>query len=645
MNLLSSWGIPIIATLLATVVAHFVIEWYKEQRLKKVSLKTCRKKAKETVKYFKEVGFEPTLIWGFRWNGGGVAKLMRNEFNNCKEIGIITTNTKKSIKNGISLEETVPHKILVILGKECKDEELALLEDIKIEINKINEGRDTEKSEIKICSLVKRTEETEKKIEEKVGQKIDYTLFNNIESENAIKTQFPWDFDADKTAEEKREDRKSWFLVSIITLFILVLLFAIFSPQKVKIGIAPYDVNNEASLEEMLEQNLIDYANESMWELDALIPPFKFDVKVNPAQNYQEVLDDVRDGDTDIAFLSSYLCALNDIPSNMTGKNASIKIIGYMKEGYTDIYKSWLIANRKGFKDGVTIEDILCGIKKGEITVCLNEIEESGSTHIVPKMYLLEHGINTLNNSIKVLYMQKSDMMQYLERHPNSVGFISSSEYLKQFMPTTGTTHSWFVHHLEYPLPRDIIVANKEWWEKIEVRSDTAIITEALSRGDIKSVPKTDGDTEKRNKFKVYIESGVLYDKSNPDSLWVVKLDNKWWNITLDSVALVKFKIFDNNVRMDTIGYGLINKNLSDTIHYEYLLDIKDKLLRNQIVNSKEAIHVVNLKAESARKIITLKEIFDMGASYRQYILTATQVKRAPIMIVSPGENQTGNSR
>lgn len=387
--------------------------------------------------------------------------------------------------------------------------------------------------------------------------------------------------------------RFKWPAVVFLTLLILYLLACtvsyFFGREEIRIGYGPYYTYTPVNLK-MQNQEKFNRAN---WELSHFFEPWKksfvIQALVDTKGDYEDIIRksifyDLSNGESGNQMTSAntyvWLCTQNDF----TGKN-SLEVIGY-KTSEKDYYNSRFIWH-KGIGDlsadkNQTIGQILSRIPG--VRILLNERTMSGSTYIVPKIYLIE---NFPNRALNVSYESKSNVVKETIFKRQAIGTISNSEFTGQL--DRGMRDSLFAQDIMVNIPHDAIVVNKRWWNSTIMKEHQKEILTVLTKHNIitpnsrskifRDMHSFDREFELRKEkkrevlasmFKYYVSMGIWV---KPDSVYVP--DNNLMNLKFrkDFTQYVVYRTVYGDVQNPYFTFEKVRGNIRINDYYRAKFD------------------------------------------------------------------------
>ncbi|GHS95464.1 hypothetical protein FACS1894207_4740 [Bacteroidia bacterium] len=349
------------------------------------------------------------------------------------------------------------------------------------------------------------------------------------------------------------------------------------------VGVAPFQVNDRNNLEDKY-LGLLKSANKYLRKHNNR---YRLAVDISERGGYTGVIKDLGEGDIKMAFISSFSYCLNKDSINnkvqygglchcINKKNKQkIQTIGFLRKHNQGVYSYGIIYNLNS-KDGeskklwdkktISIEDTTTitnvlkhyGDKNG-ILLCDEEL--STSTHVLPEIFLLEHGID-IRSIVKHESVSRSAMKDSV-RKKDCIAFFSNEDY-ERLDDKEGIGFC----KIDFPsIPYDAILVNSDWWK--ELKKDTAAIISALDNLPIGFEGRNENSDREREIFKMYVCSGII----GKDTITVTLPDRRFDAYHLrDSIGhpvkIVSFKDWNRNTTMysalDTVHRGtgiLIKKN------------------------------------------------------------------------------------
>jgi hypothetical protein len=287
--------------------------------------------------------------------------------------------------------------------------------------------------------------------------------------------------------------------------------------------------------------------------------------------SYTHIYKDLEDGgQLKIASISpfNYLLFIN----GKTKYNSSnFTLLGFKYIDSRTTYRSRMIWHRK-LK--VNYKDIIYRIKKNQNSkedsclLILTREERSASCHVVPEIFLLEHGVNLKRLQHKS--MDRPKMIAKILKDSLNIGFISNEDYEEQL--TEDQKKNLDYYEINMPLPFDAFLANTNWWnslgrDRLEIRRGLE-----SSRYGINASEKSNLLLYKWDIFSLYVGSGVFYidstDKFKIDTTIIIPdrpIDILYLHDTLDShkvvkVQLIKFTVGNINAYYSTLDTIVLGK-------------------------------------------------------------------------------------
>lgn len=308
----------------------------------------------------------------------------------------------------------------------------------------------------------------------------------------------------------------------IIFLFILSLFFV--SKEIIRVGYGPYYASTPLDLKSMLQERYRKLNNELFGSFFGK-KYYTFQVHVQDISDCKDIVErcvlysKVEDREEDKNKRSYQMISVNTYKWLTASKEEkdSLYIIGYKIAG-KDYYTSRFIWHKQ-IADGnlakiQSVKQIVDSFP--EIPIFLNSNQTSGSTYIVPKIYLMENSLDDLSN---ISFAMKHDVINEIATKRQAIGVISDSEFTEQL---GSLKESLFVQDIMVNIPHDLIVVNKKWWNdlgtdarkhllEILEKHNMMICSYMAKNGNEKKEPsKSDSISEKQN-IRNVMESLFLY--------------------------------------------------------------------------------------------------------------------------------------
>lgn len=379
----------------------------------------------------------------------------------------------------------------------------------------------------------------------------------------------------------------SSFILTVIGLF-LTLFFGYLSMQaralnvsEIKVGHAPYQMNDRVALEDMNLASLRG-VNDHLRRIGS-------EYRLNPSvveDRYESVLNRLARKDIHVAFLSQgiYGLLINDkIEGHKHKMGHKYQTIGFMKRAGRAVYKAGVLYNRKleekvgkcTRKDGgkmwtsgdELIDSIRCDSLR-KYTFLLNQDECSTSSHIFPEVFLLEKGINLKIDPPASLFwkhknVRRTEMASMVRGDTFCIAFISNEDFER--LPDKERKCLNFLE-LSSPIPYDAIVVNAQWWKGVS-RKKRKQIMEALDVSPMGFVPANSlKEREQRREYHGYLFSGVVYGVKEEEMKFYVQLPDREFDIK---------NLYEHQDSVDVYAYYF--ENAPSNAHFTIR---KDKLCR-----------------------------------------------------------------
>jgi len=347
--------------------------------------------------------------------------------------------------------------------------------------------------------------------------------------------------------------------ISLIISIISLLYVRHIIPYDIKVGMAPFQVDNRDDLREKYN-GYFSGINEKFnsfslkYRLAAYVP-------VSRNRDYDEVLKELETGEINMAFVSQGL--YNAVISNITTREydtSKFEIIGYKRMNNKAIYYSQLIWKKDGYIDKIGI-NFLSNIIDSVKIYFGNKY--STSSHIIPEIYLIEKGmLSVKNHETKDRENMIKDILN--DEKGMLLGAISNEDFDRLDRNTIAKLN---FSKLNIPIPYDVILVNKKWWKKLGEDKGKILNCMEMINGSL-SLEKINRTTfVNLNIFKDYLASGIVYKQMDNDKYKVhmplIECNYYKLNTNKDGKK-IRIVVFDvdkeNNMTMQEIGTGYIRE-------------------------------------------------------------------------------------
>jgi len=329
------------------------------------------------------------------------------------------------------------------------------------------------------------------------------------------------------------------------------------------VGVAPFHVDDKDGLENKYLE-LLKPVNKYLRKQNSR---HRLAVDIPERGGYAGVLDDLEEGNIEMAFVSAFSDAVKD----NVRKRENIQTIGFLRKQNKGVYSYGIIYKEGGDfykekinkKDTIGLTKILKNYAENEKILLCNE-ELSTSTHVLPEIFLLKHDID-VRSKYKHGNLSRGAIKDFIKKN-DYIAFFSNEDYER----IENDTNTVKFYKINFPsIPYDAILVNLDWWKKLG--KDTTKIMRALNNSST-GFEKVDTTNTRREReiFKMYMCSGIIQNDGTvilPDPRFDIYDLRRIRKLRKpDTVEIVSFKEWNKNTTMcstlDTInkGTGLLIK-------------------------------------------------------------------------------------